>query len=41
MHKQIIRSLVSDKELQKIIAKADYDADEKKWRLPVFAIKEN
>ena len=41
MHKQIIRSLVSDKELQKIIAKAEYDADEKKWRLPVFAIKEN
>ena len=41
LHKQIIRSLVSDKELQKIIAKAEYDADDKKWTLPVFAIKEN
>lgn len=40
LHREILRNLVTEKELQKIIAKAEYDADDRKWRIPAFVIKE-
>lgn len=35
-----MRAVVSEKELNKILNKCEYDIDNKKWDIPLFVIKE-
>lgn len=40
LFKAMFRTLISEKELQKIMNKCEYDVDNKRWKVPLFIIKE-
>ena len=35
-----MRKMINEKELSKIVNKCEYDADNKKWSIPMFTIKD-
>mmetsp|Transcript_10696 Transcript_10696/g.10810 ORF Transcript_10696/g.10810 Transcript_10696/m.10810 type:complete len:119 (-) Transcript_10696:741-1097(-) len=40
LYKGILKQMVSEREINKIITKCEYDYDNKKWDIPIFSIKE-
>lgn len=40
LYRDIFRTLITDKEINKVLTKCEYDADNKKWSIPMFIIKE-
>ncbi|CDW88014.1 kinesin motor domain containing protein [Stylonychia lemnae] len=40
LYRELMRTLISDSELSKLVNKCDYDPDNKKWDVPLFIIKE-
>lgn len=40
LYKSILRTLIHEKELAKVLQKCEYDNDNRKWEVPLFVIKE-
>lgn len=40
LYKEIMRKMINEKELSKIVNKCEYDVDNKKWSIPMFSIKD-
>lgn len=40
LYRELMKTLITENELAKLINKCEYDPDNKKWDVPLFVIKE-